>query len=142
MPGARLLVHPPFQRAEYPVYTLNERMIFRLSTRIGLVRGRHGRRLGCGKHHAALRPAVSTGSRRLESSSLGVASGRQTRRLDRDVRARFLGRLDHVGIARGDALVSPNEKVHYGQPVLGFARARIFSRSGVVRLGDDAPQPR
>ncbi len=35
VPGARLLVHPPFQRPEYPVYTLNERMILRLSTELG-----------------------------------------------------------------------------------------------------------
>ena len=35
VPGARLLVHPPFQRAEFPVYTLNERVIFRLSTDVG-----------------------------------------------------------------------------------------------------------
>ncbi len=35
VPGHRLLVHPPFQRAEFPVYTLNERMILRLSTPLG-----------------------------------------------------------------------------------------------------------
>ncbi len=35
VPGARLLVHPPFQRAEYPVYTLNERVILRLSAESG-----------------------------------------------------------------------------------------------------------
>jgi len=29
VPGARLLVHPPFQRPEFPVFTLNERVIFR-----------------------------------------------------------------------------------------------------------------
>ncbi|HZZ82068.1 MAG TPA: archaetidylserine decarboxylase [Gemmataceae bacterium] len=35
VPGYRLLVHPPFQTAEYPVYTLNERMILRLATPLG-----------------------------------------------------------------------------------------------------------
>lgn len=35
VPGYRLLVHPPFQRPEYPVYSLNERMIFRFSTPLG-----------------------------------------------------------------------------------------------------------
>src|SRR5262245_42065681 len=35
VPGYRLLVHPPYQRPEYPVYTLNERMVFRFSTRFG-----------------------------------------------------------------------------------------------------------
>ena len=35
VPGSRLLVHPPLQRPEYPVYTLNERMILRLSSDAG-----------------------------------------------------------------------------------------------------------
>jgi phosphatidylserine decarboxylase len=35
VPGYRLLVHPPFQRKEYPVFTLNERTVLRLSTRLG-----------------------------------------------------------------------------------------------------------
>lgn len=35
VPGYRLPVHPPCQRAEYPVYALNERMILRLSTTLG-----------------------------------------------------------------------------------------------------------
>lgn len=35
VPGYRLPVHPPCQRAEYPVYSLNERMILRLSTTLG-----------------------------------------------------------------------------------------------------------
>lgn len=32
VPGSRLLVHPPFQKPEFPVYTLNERMIFKFDT--------------------------------------------------------------------------------------------------------------
>jgi phosphatidylserine decarboxylase len=35
VPGYRLPVHPPCQRAEYPVYALNERMILRLTTPLG-----------------------------------------------------------------------------------------------------------
>ncbi|MFO0908906.1 MAG: archaetidylserine decarboxylase [Isosphaeraceae bacterium] len=35
VPGARLLVHPPFQRPEFPVYTLNERVVLRLTGEIG-----------------------------------------------------------------------------------------------------------
>jgi phosphatidylserine decarboxylase len=35
VPGYRLLVHPPFQRKEYPVFTLNERVILRLATPLG-----------------------------------------------------------------------------------------------------------
>ena len=32
MPGYRLLVHPPFQKKEFPPYSLNERVILRLRT--------------------------------------------------------------------------------------------------------------
>jgi phosphatidylserine decarboxylase len=35
VPGYRLLVHPPFQRKEFPVFTLNERVILRFSTALG-----------------------------------------------------------------------------------------------------------
>jgi phosphatidylserine decarboxylase len=35
VPGRRLLVHPPFQRAEFPVFSLNERTIIRLATPLG-----------------------------------------------------------------------------------------------------------
>ncbi len=35
VPGRRLLVHPPFQRAEFPVFALNERVIIRLATPLG-----------------------------------------------------------------------------------------------------------
>jgi phosphatidylserine decarboxylase len=35
VPGYRLLVHPPFQRKEFPVFTLNERVILRLKTPLG-----------------------------------------------------------------------------------------------------------
>jgi phosphatidylserine decarboxylase len=35
VPGYRLLVHPPFQRQEFPVFAMNERMILRLSTSLG-----------------------------------------------------------------------------------------------------------
>jgi phosphatidylserine decarboxylase len=33
VPGHRLLVHPPYQRLEFPVFELNERVVIRLSTR-------------------------------------------------------------------------------------------------------------
>lgn len=32
IPGRRLLVHPPFQRPEFPVFTLNERLVMRVVT--------------------------------------------------------------------------------------------------------------
>lgn len=35
VPGYRLLVHPPYQRAEFPVFTLNERLIMEFRTELG-----------------------------------------------------------------------------------------------------------
>jgi phosphatidylserine decarboxylase len=35
VPGYRLLVHPPYQTKEFPVLTLNERLILRLKTELG-----------------------------------------------------------------------------------------------------------
>ncbi len=77
VPGARLLVHPPFQRAEYPGLHFERAHDLATLGGNGLVRGRHGRRLGCGKHHLALRAGIST---RIETNgvlSFGVASRRQ-----------------------------------------------------------------
>ncbi|MFN8710186.1 MAG: archaetidylserine decarboxylase [Planctomyces sp.] len=35
VPGHRLLVHPPFQRPEFPVFALNERLVMELDTTLG-----------------------------------------------------------------------------------------------------------
>lgn len=35
VPGHRLLVHPPFQTPEFPVFTLNERLVMQLATPLG-----------------------------------------------------------------------------------------------------------
>ena len=35
VPGRRLLVHPPYQRKEFPVFSLNERIVLRLNTKLG-----------------------------------------------------------------------------------------------------------
>src|SRR5262249_12941683 len=35
IPGYRLLVHPPYQTKQYPVFTLNERIILRMQTLLG-----------------------------------------------------------------------------------------------------------
>lgn len=35
VPGSRLLVHPPYQKKEYPVFSLNERVILRLKSALG-----------------------------------------------------------------------------------------------------------
>ena len=67
VPGSRLLVHPPFQRSEYPVYTMNERAIFRLSAgadfcAVVMVAG-----WGVGNITLPLATVARSGSSRLES---------------------------------------------------------------------------
>jgi phosphatidylserine decarboxylase len=37
VPGSRLLVHPPYQTAQYPVFSLNERLVMELQTEHGRV---------------------------------------------------------------------------------------------------------
>ena len=123
VPGVRLLVHPPFQRAEYPVYTLNERMILRLSAEFGscvvvMVAG-----WGVGNITLPVAPRFQPRSKRVESwrweSPHAVKRG--------DWIATFeLGSsvvLITSSSFKATPLVSPNEKVHYGQPVLRFAPA-------------------
>jgi phosphatidylserine decarboxylase len=117
VPGSRLLVHPPFQRPEFPVYTLNERVILRLSTESGpclvvMVAGwgvghitlpfdpdfRKARR----KKSGPLRPALPVrrgdwiATFELGSTVVLITSSSQV----------------------STSLVSPDEEVRYGQPVL------------------------
>jgi phosphatidylserine decarboxylase len=123
VPGARLLVHPPFQREQFPVYTLNERMIFRLASPAGpcvvvMVAG-----WGVGNITLPLAPGFRPGSQRIESwrsySPQPVKRG--------DWIATFeLGSsvlLITASSLEATPVVSPNEKVHYGQPVFRFATA-------------------
>lgn len=123
VPGARLLVHPPFQRERFPVYTLNERMIFRLAAPAGsclvvMVAG-----WGVGNITLPLAPAFRPGSRRIESWRWN--SPRKVKR--GDWMATFeLGSsviLITASSLQATPLVSPNEKVHYGQPVFRYTTA-------------------
>jgi phosphatidylserine decarboxylase len=120
VPGYRLLVHPPFQRAEYPVYTLNERVILRFSTNIGpclvvMVAG-----WGVGNITLPLapsfRPKSKAAATKAWSPPVAVKRG--------DWIATFeLGStvvLIAPQAANVTALVSPKDKVKYGQPVLGY----------------------
>ena len=117
VPGARLLVHPPYQSPEYPVYTLNERMILSLSTDSGscavvLVAG-----WGVGNITLPLRRVFGrvrggsnrTDGRRPRGSSAGTGSA--TFELGSTVV------LITSSSPEATPLVSPNEKVRYGQPV-------------------------
>ncbi len=117
VPGSRLLVHPTLQRPEYPVYTLNERVILHLSTQAGPMAVVMVAGWGVGHVTGPLVPRFRPRSRRVES-------------FDRD---------PPPAVARGDwmatfelgstvvllappapgaiPLVTPNEKVRYGQPL-------------------------
>jgi phosphatidylserine decarboxylase len=123
VPGARLLVHPPFQRPDYPVYTLNERMIFRLSSPSGpcivvMVAG-----WGVGNITLPWAPTFRPSSRGIESyrceSPHTVKRG--------DWMATFeLGSsviLITSSSLEATPLVSPDEKVRYGQPIFRIATA-------------------
>jgi phosphatidylserine decarboxylase len=126
VPGYRLLVHPPYQRADYPVYTLNERMVLRLSTGLGpclvvMVAG-----WGVGNITLPLAPAFRPRSRGMATRSWSPPA-----RVHRgDWIATFeLGSTvvlitppaAPLPAARGPTpLVSPNQKVKYGQPLLTY----------------------
>ena len=129
VPGSRLLVHPPFQRAEYPVYTLNERMILRLSTNVGsclvvLIAG-----WGVGNITLPFAPRFQPRSNRVESHAWKTPP-----RVKRgDWIATFeLGStvvLIMPSTLEATPLVSPNQEIHYGQPVLDYAAAAHSSQS-------------
>jgi phosphatidylserine decarboxylase len=118
VPGYRLLVHPPYQRAEYPVYTLNERMILHLSTDLGpcllvMVAG-----WGVGNITLPLdtefRPRAKTAATRIWSPPLSVRRGDWIGTFELGSTVVLLT----PPAANVNPLVLPNEKVHYGQPIL------------------------
>jgi phosphatidylserine decarboxylase len=121
VPGSRLPVHPPFQRAEYPVYALNERIILRLSTRLGpclvvMVAG-----WGVGNVSLPLAPEfrprrakVITG--KTWSPAAPVHAGDWIGTFE-------LGSTAVLITPPGSdvaSLITPNEKVKYGQPLLTY----------------------
>ena len=118
VPGSRLLVHPPCQRPEYPVYTLNERVILRFSNSMGpcvlvCVAG-----WGVGNITLPIIPSFRTGSKRV-SLALPIRVKRG------DWVATFeLGStvvLFAPPSSSAVSLVSPGEKVKYGQPLIGYS---------------------
>ena len=128
VPGYRLLVHPPFQRAEFPVYTLNERMIFRLSTGLGpclvvMVAG-----WGVGNITVPLapdfRPRSRAAARRAFTPPVALKRGEWMATFE-------LGStvvLITPPAANARALVAPNDEVHYGQPVLTYQEPGVRSQ--------------
>ena len=119
VPGFRLLVHPPYQRAEYPVYTLNERMIFRISTARGpcavvMVAG-----WGVGKITLPMAPEFCPRSRILAQKSwvppLALERGEWIATFELGSTVVLL-----TPPTAGPTLVSPLEKVQYGQPLVSY----------------------
>jgi phosphatidylserine decarboxylase len=120
VPGYRLLVHPPFQRADYPVYTLNERMVFRFSTPLGpcvLVMV-----AGWGVGHITLpgvtapRPRSRQATRKAWSPAPPVKRGEWIATFE-------LGStvvLITPPAAGATPLVASDDKVKYGQPVFTY----------------------
>jgi phosphatidylserine decarboxylase len=120
VPGSRLLVHPPYQRAEYPVYTLNERMLFRLSTPLGacllvMVAG-----WGVGNITLPFDPGFRPRSRKVERRSWlpPVPLRRGEWMATFELGSTVVLITEPAGGAV--PLVAPNEKIKYGQPILTY----------------------
>jgi phosphatidylserine decarboxylase len=117
VPGYRLLVHPPYQRKEYPVFTLNERVILRLKTPLGncvvvLVAG-----WGVGNIKLPLvrdfRPRFRKVNRRLLHPPLEVNRGEWLATFELGSTAILITEPAEQVTAN----VRIDEKVKYGQPV-------------------------
>jgi phosphatidylserine decarboxylase len=117
VPGFRLLVHPPYQRAEYPVYTLNERMIFRITTSDGPIALVMVAGWGVGTITLPSAPEFRPRSRELARKNwtppLAVQRGQWMATFELGSTVVLL-----LPPTVGAALVSPGEKVHYGQPLV------------------------
>jgi phosphatidylserine decarboxylase len=116
VPGRRLLVHPPYQRREFPVFKLNERVIIRMTTNFGecalvLVAG-----WGVGHITYPFGPRIKVSRRRITRHVVSPP-----RRVERGewIATFELGSTvilitePHTAIA---SAVAQNEKVVYGQP--------------------------
>jgi phosphatidylserine decarboxylase len=120
VPGFRLLVHPPYQRKEFPVFTLNERVIVRLVTRLGacalvMVAG-----WGVGNitfpRDTRFKPRRRQMSRRTYSPPLRVKRGEWLATFELGSTAILLTEAASVMTAS----VSRDAKIKYGQPVFTF----------------------
>jgi phosphatidylserine decarboxylase len=122
IPGYRLPVHPPCQRAEYPVYALNERMILRFTTPLGpclLVMI-----AGWGVGNISLPAAPDFRPRRNQLSNKVWPSPVEVERSEW-IATFELGSTAVLITPPGMgvlSLVSLNEKVKYGQPVFAYQR--------------------
>jgi phosphatidylserine decarboxylase len=121
IPGYRLPVHPPCQRAEYPVYALNERMILRLTTPLGpcivvMI-------AGWGVGNISLPAAPDFHPRRTQLTNKTWPTPISCQRGDW-IATFELGSTAVLITPPGSdvvSLVTQNQKVKYGQPVFGYA---------------------
>jgi phosphatidylserine decarboxylase len=122
IPGYRLLVHPPFQRKEFPVYTLNERVILFLSTPLGacalvLVAG-----WGVGNmtfpRSPNFQPALRKLGRKTFAPPLPVRRGEWVATFELGSTAMLLTKPAPGGVAH----VAVGDRVKYGQPAFTFHR--------------------
>jgi phosphatidylserine decarboxylase len=121
IPGYRLLVHPPYQRREYPVFALNERVILRLTTPLGacvlvLVAG-----WGVGnitlRFDASWRPRRRTISQRTYADPVTVRRGEWLATFELGSTAILITEPND----RLRPLIARDEKVKYGQPAFAAA---------------------
>lgn len=130
VPGSRLLVHPPFQRPEFPVYSLNERVIFRLSTGTGscavvMVAG-----WGVGNVTSPMAPGARSGSSRAWSRGWDEPPAIERGRWLATFELGSTVVLITSSSPEATPLVSPNERVRYGQPVFRLASPAPALRPG------------
>jgi phosphatidylserine decarboxylase len=120
VPGYRLLVHPPYQKKEFPVFSLNERVILRLQTPLGscalvLVAG-----WGVGNitlpFDRSFRPRFRKVNRKAFNPPLDVKRGEWVATFELGSTAILIAEpagsvIEHV---------KADEKVKYGQPVFSI----------------------
>jgi phosphatidylserine decarboxylase len=120
VPGYRLLVHPPYQNREYPVFSLNERVILHLSTPLGkcvlvLVAGWGVGNITFPKGRL-YRPRLRRTSRIGYDPPLPVKKGDWLATFELGSTAILIAQPSE----RVMTLVRENEKVRYGQPVFSI----------------------
>jgi phosphatidylserine decarboxylase len=122
VPGFRLLVHPPYQRRDFPVYSLNERLILRLATPLGaclliLVAG-----FGVGNLTLRFDPAFRPRDRRVAAKAYAPAI--------RAARGEWIATFELgstvIVVVEPQPNLTPRvvhaDKVRYGQPLFSVAR--------------------
>jgi phosphatidylserine decarboxylase len=135
VPGYRLLVHPPFQKKEFPPYSLNERVILRLRTPLGVCAlilvagwGVGNITLPIDRHYRGQRRHVN--SKTYDPPKL-LSRG--------DWIATFELGSTAILITEGGIAcrpqVGPNEKVRYGQPLFALQGNAPSSENGNGSVG-------